>query len=135
MSALDLLSRRFAALAVGDFAAVYASYCEDAPFLQQFSDRGTYLRFARQQLAQIEVQSWRSLRQRVCGKGREEHLLVMTLAVDGRTHYFYELALLIETPQGWRYHSAQKLSAEDYAGPPEQIDFRHFDAVSEKIRF
>lgn len=135
MSAEDLLAKRFAALDAGDFATVYATYHKDSPFIQQFSSRGTYVRFAEENLSAIRVESWRALRQRQLAEGRQEYLLVMELAVDGAKHNFYELALLLETPAGWRYHSAQKLSVEDYSGPPDQIQFSHFDQVEQKIRY
>jgi SEC-C motif-containing protein len=135
MTAEDLMSKRFAALASGDYASVYETYHQDSPFIRQFSDCDAYICFARQQLNTIKVWSWQSLRQRQIDSLQQEHLLIMELAVDGRRQYFYELALLINTPAGWRYHSAQKLSAEDYAGPPEQIQFSCFDQVTQKIRY
>lgn len=134
MTADEFLTRRFAALAAGDYAEVYRSYHPEAPFLQNFADADSYLEFAEEQLSTIQVASWRSLQQRPAERG-EEHLLMMELAVDGCRQFFYELALLIETDEGWRYHSAQKLGADDFAGKPEEIDFRHFDRVTEKIRF
>jgi len=135
MTAVDLLTRRFTALQRGDFATVYTTYHPEAPFLRQFADRTSYQRFAEQQLSAIEVVSWRSLRQREIDAAQQEHLLVMELAVAGARQYFYELALLLRTAAGWRYHSAQKLSAEDYAGPPEAIDFVHFDQADERLRY
>ena len=133
MTAKELLAKRFAALDSADFITVYATYHQDSPFVAQFSDREAYVRFAQQQLGNIRVSSWQSLRLREIDATQQEHLLVMQLAVDGVSQYFYELALLINTPAGWRYHSAQKLSVEDYPGPPEQIQFAHFDQVSQKI--
>lgn len=130
----QLLESRFNALQAGDYASVYASYHSDAPFRRQFSGEADYLVFARQQLAQIQVKGWRALRQRRLGADRAETLLCMEVVADGTTQLFYELALLIATAEGWRYHSAQKLSVEDYPGSPEQLDFRHFDRAAEKIR-
>lgn len=135
MTADELLSRRFAALGCGDFAVVYDTYAEDSPFIQQFSDCVSYVHFAQQQLGSINVRSWKSLSQRHLEGNQQEHLLVMELTVDGVSQYFYELALLVGTAAGWRYHSAQKLSSEDYSGPPEQIRFSHFDQVQQKIRY
>ena len=135
MTAEKLLTKRFSALADGDFDTVYATYHKDSPFIQQFSSRGTYVRFAQQNLGAIQVKGWQDLASRQLDAGQQEHLLAMELAVDGDSQYFYELALLIETGEGWRYHSAQKLGAEDYAGPPEQILFAHFDQVEQKIRY
>ena len=135
MTAEDCLAKRFTALASGDYATVYATYHTESPFLQQFADRDEYLLFARQQLADIEVQHWRSLRQRSPEAEQQEHLLVMELSIDGASQYFYELALLLKTPDGWRYHSAQKLSGDDYSGPPEGIQFAHFDRATQVIRY
>ena len=135
MTALQFLEMRFSALSEGDYAAVYDSYQNDAPFRQQFSDRGTYIRFAKQQLDSIELKNWRCLRQRVVDATQLEVLLVMEIVTDVGSQFFYELALLIETDAGWRYHSAQKLGMDDYAGSPDQIDFFHFDRVPQKIRF
>ncbi len=133
MTADDCLSQRFNALAHHDYAIVYASYHQDSPFLQQFADRAAYLLFAQQQLRGIVVKKWQSLRKRTLAEDRQEHLLVMELSVDGVCQSFYELALLIRTADGWRYHSAQKISPEDYSGAPEDIQFAHFDQVSQKI--
>lgn len=135
MTAERLLAKRFAALEAGDFATVYATYHKDSPFIQQFSSRGTYVRYAEQNLSAIRVKNWCPLRQRQLDDKQLEYLLVMELEVAGETKHFYELALLINTSDGWRYHSAQKLTVEDYPGPPEQIQFSHFDQVEQKIRY
>ncbi len=135
MTAEQFLEERFAALKRADYVTVYSGYHPDAPFLQQFGDRGTYLRFARQQLGGIKVNSWRCLRQRIVADRQLEVILVMNIETAEGSQYFYELALLIETADGWRYHSAQKLGADDYSGLPDQLDFCHFDDASRKIRF
>ncbi len=135
MTALQFLEMRFSALSEGDYAAVYDSYHNDAPFLQQFSDRGTYIRFAKQQLDSIKIKNWRCLQQRVVDETQLEVLLVMEITTDAGDQFFYELALLVETDAVWRYHSAQKLGMDDYTGSPEQIDFFHFDSAPQKIRF
>ncbi len=135
MTVQQLLEHRFSALAGGDYPAVYDSYHPDAPFLQQFSGCSTYVRFARQQLSDIKIINWFCLNQRVVNELRLEVLLVMEIATESASQFFYELALLIETTEGWFYHSAQKLEGDDYLGPPDQIDFYHFDNVAQKIRF
>ena len=135
MTVQQLLERRFSALAEGDYPAVYDSYHPDAPFLQQFSGRSTYVRFARQHLSDIEIKNWSCLNRRVVNELQLEVLLVMEIATESTSQFFYELALLIETDSGWRYHSAQKLGTDDYPGPPNQIDFCHFDNAAQKIRF
>ena len=135
MTIQQLLEYRFTALAAGDYPAVYDSYHPDAPFLQQFGSRSTYVRFARQQLSDIKIKNWSCLNRRVISELQLEVLLVMEIETEAVTQFFYELALLIETDSGWRYHSAQKLGADDYSGVPNQIDFCHFDNALQKIRF
>lgn len=135
MTAQHFLQKRFSALMAENYDAVYASYHEDAPFIHQFSDRQAYLHFARQQLKAIVINDWRCLRQRNLDGKKLEVILVMEVAVDDKPQYFYELALLVETDEGWCYHSAQKLTMEDYSGSPDLIDFCHFDNANPKIRF
>ncbi|MDX2495758.1 MAG: hypothetical protein QNK27_12415 [Desulfuromusa sp.] len=135
MTTLQFLESRFSALNVGDYSALYDSYHHDAPFRQQFSGRSTYIRFAQQHLGSVEIKNWHCLRQRVVDETQLEVLLVMEIATDTGDQFFYELALLIETDTGWRYHSAQKLGVDDYQGSPDKIDFHHFDSVTSKIRF
>lgn len=135
MTSEDFLRHRFAALASGDYVTLYATYHEESPFLQQFSDCGAYVGFAEENLRAINVENWMLLDKRSVADNRLEQLLVMELAVDGGSQYFYELALLIETSDGWRYHSAQKLGADDFTGSPEQLQFAHFDQVTQKIRY
>ena len=135
MTVIQFLENRFSALSVGDYALVHDSYHHDAPFLQQFSDRPAYIRFALQQLASIEIKNWRCLRQRDIEEGQIEVLILMELATEAGSQFFYELALLIKSNQDWFYHSAQKLGVDDYAGFPDKIDFHHFDDAAHKIRF
>ena len=135
MKVLQFLESRFSALSRGDYAAVYDNYHPEAPFLQQFGSRSNYLRFARQQLGVIEIKNWSSLQQRLVAERQLEVLLVMEIITAAQPQFFYELALLIETADGWRYHSAQKMGADDYPGPAEEIDFHHFDNIAQKIRF
>ncbi len=135
MTVQQFLDNRFSALKSGDYVAVYDSYHNDAPFLQQFGDCDTYLHFAQQQLRSVAIKSWRCLRQRVVDKGQVEVLLLMELATETGPQFFFELALLIESDERWFYHSAQKLGEDDYSGVPDQIDFHHFDNATQKIRF
>jgi len=75
------------------------------------------------------------LKRRMVNELQQEVLLVMEIETESALQFFYELALLIETDSGWCYHSAQKLGTDDYPGPPNQIDFCHFDNAAQKIRF
>lgn len=126
---------RFNALRKGQYENVYRSYHIDSPFLQQFSDCDDYLDFAAQQLGRIVIKNWFFRGQRWIDSQQVECLLVMELAVEGQSQFFYECALLIQSVDGWRYHSAQKLGMEDFHGDPETITFRNFDQVQEQIRY
>ena len=134
-SPAELLSARFSALRSGEFARLYASYHPESPFLRQFSDCNDYIHFAEQQLDEINLVSWRALDSRTLDGNRLEQLLVMEIEIAKGREFFYELALLVKTCSGWRYHSAQKLSSEDYSGPPDKVDFHHFDQAAQKIRY
>lgn len=135
MTVLQFLEIRFSALNAGDYVAVYDSYHRDAPFLQQFSSCNAYILFAQQHLGSVEIKNWRCLRQRGIDEKQVEVLLLMELATEAGSQFFYELALLIESDNHWSYHSAQKLGDDDYSGVPDQIDFHHFDSAAQKIRF
>lgn len=135
MTVEQFLQQRFLALNNGDFAAVYASYHAESPFLQQFTDCNTYVDYAKQHLSGVNISYWTCLMQRTVAHKQEEAVLVMEVATDNGKQYFYELALLLDTAAGWRYHSAQKLSVEDYSGDPQLLDFSYFDDASQKIRF
>lgn len=130
-----LLEDRLHALAESDFDLIYASYHPEAPFLQHFPAKQDYLSFAKQNLADLVLVGWKIYAQRPCGSDATEVLCWLRMEVGGRPRDLYELALLIVSESGWNYHSAQKLTAEDYAGPVAEIDFRHFDLADPKIRF
>ena len=130
-----LMEGRMRALERGDFSLIYDSYHRQAPFLGHFSDKAEYLDFADRQLRGIALTGWRILRRRERAGGEVEILLWMRIGTGPAAQDLFELARLIDTEHGWRYHSAQKLTREDYPGPAELIDFEHFDQAALKIRF
>ena len=135
MTPQQFLARRFAALQQGDYRAVYAGYHPQAPFRQHFPDAEAYERFARERLHLVRVLHWRCVRQRSLSPDKTECLLVLEVETAGESAMLYELALLIRGTAGWQYHSAQKLTAEDYPGPVDAIDFHHFERAAAGIRF
>ena len=126
--------QRFSALINGDYATVYHSYHQLAPFRDSFSCAREYVLFAQAQLGKIQVKNWQFVDFRTVGDDQMECIIAMQLSCDGIDQYFYELALVCKSNDQWFYHSAQKLSAEDYSGNPNSIDFVHFDQVVQKIR-
>jgi SEC-C motif-containing protein len=135
MTPSGCLRQRFEAHRRGDYAAIYASYHPQAPFLQQFSDLPSYMAFAHEQLSDIELVAWRCTLERRLDVDQVECLQIMEFSHGGMIRRMVELALLIETSDGWRYHSAQKLDAQELSVPAELADFRCFDEASHKVRF
>lgn len=135
MAPADCLRQRFAALRRGDYAAVYATYHPQAPFLQHFPDLSSYLTFAREQLAEVELVAWQMTKERCLDVMQVECIQIVEFAYEGTTSRMVELALLIDTSQGWRYHSAQKLDALDLPVSAVLADFSHFDQAHDKVRF
>ena len=129
-----LILQRFEDLKIGNFSALYASYHAQSPFLQQFLQLEDYVEFAAQSLAglsPLEVQTGPS---RDSGEGVEV-ICMMVFELNGSQQTLYELALLLPTEDGWRYHSAQKLTPEDFGGAFSGLDFSHFDQQAIKVRF
>jgi len=131
----ELLNQRMLALTQGDFGLIYDSYHPEAPFLGHFPDRSEYLEFAQQQLLEIALVEWKTFGQREKQKGKVEILLWMRIGEGAAAQDLFELALLFQTEAGWRYHSAQKLTSEDYSGSIDEISFLVFDQAVQKIRF
>lgn len=131
----DCLRQRFAAHRRGDYAAVYASYHPQAPFLRHFSDLSSYLTFAGEQLADVELVAWQCTKERCLDVMQVECIQIVEFAYEGAIRRMVELALLIDTSQGWRYHSAQKLDAQDLPVPAVLVEFSHFDQALDKVRF
>jgi len=135
MTPADCLRRRYEAHRCGDYAAIYASYHSKSPFLLHFPDLATYESFAREQLSSIQMLSWQCTLDRSLDAGQMECIQIIEFAHEGMISRIIELVLLIETDQGWRYHSAQKLNAQDLSVPAVLVDFSHFDQVPNKVRF
>ncbi len=134
IEAEELVRQRFAALEAQDFAALYASYHPQSPFLEQFPSLEAYLDFAAQALAKLKLSATSIGAARETEEGIEL-ICGLSFELAGESQTLYELALLMQAEEGWRYHSAQKLSAEDYSGEFAALDFSHFDQQATKIRF
>jgi len=130
----EQIQQRFAALAQRDFARLYASYHPQAPFRAQFPVEADYLVFAAEVLGRMEVIETGIGASRISTQG-VEIICVLHFSLDGDSQRLFELALFMESPAGWRYHSAQKLTGEDYSGPFFGLDFSNFDQQPVKIRF
>ncbi|WP_020675653.1 hypothetical protein [Geopsychrobacter electrodiphilus] len=134
LTAEDLIRVRFAALKEQNFSLLYASYHPRAPFLEQFPTLNSYREFAVQTLSDLRLYDADVGASRVTPEG-VEIICILRFDLGSEVQILYELVLVIPTDLGWRYHSAQKLSTEDYQGEFAALDFVHFDHQSPKIRF
>jgi SEC-C motif-containing protein len=131
----QLVLARSRAFAVGDFGFIYDSYHPDSNFCRQFADRQAYLDYARSVLAaDFVIQDCRILRQRVEGD-RASVIFYLDVRFRGERIETFELALLLSTGEGWRYHSGQKLGRDEYRGEIEAIGWDDFEKVKEKVFF
>jgi len=131
----ELIIARVAAFRREDFGFIYDSYHPDSFFREQFDDRAAYLAFAAEHLAgRIRIERCRILREEI-GVSVARVIFYLRIAVAGDVQETFELARLYREPEGWLYHSSQKLGREEFPGAPEQLDFEHFDQVTDKIWF
>ena len=134
LTAEDLIKLRFAALKQQNFSLLYASYHPQAPFLEQFPNVMIYLDFAADSLSDLHLHDLRTGVSRATADG-VELICKMQFELGGEPQTLYELSLLKPTAEGWRYHSAQKLTDEDFQGDFDALDFIHFDHQETKVRF
>jgi SEC-C motif-containing protein len=134
LTAEELIQLRFVALQEHNFSLLYASYHPQAPFLEQFPNVLIYLDFAEHSLSDLHIHEMRTGGSRATAEG-VELICKVQFELGGEHQTLYELALLKPTAEGWRYHSAQKLTAEEFQGDFEALDFIHFDHQESKVRF
>ena len=134
LTAEELIQLRYTALDEQNFSLLYASYHPEAPFLEQFPNVMVYLEFAAQSLSDVRLCEILVGLSRATTEGIEV-ICSLRFELRARVQTLYELALLMPTEAGWRYHSAQKLSDEDFQGEFAALDFVHFDQQSPRIIF
>lgn len=131
----ELIAARVEAFRRGDFGFIFDSYHPDSFFREQFPERSAYLAFAAEHLAgRIRIECCRILREEL-GASVARVIFYQRIQVAGEVQETFELARLYREQGRWFYHSSQKLSREEFAGAPEQLDFIHFDAVADKVWF
>lgn len=134
-SPAELIRARFVAFAEGDFGFIFDSYHPDSNFRRQFEDRDAYTAYGRSNLsADFLIRECRILRERINGDLARVILYVDTL-FRGAGAESFELALLLLTPDGWRYHSGQKMLRGEFEGEIGDIDWKDFERVKDKVFF
>lgn len=135
ISPAELVTARCRAFDAGDFVFVYDSYHPDSFFIRQFPDREAYIAYARTRLARdYKILECRVLKERG-GAEQAEVLFFLASLFRGVRQESFELSTLVRTAGGWRYHSSQKLSREDFSGELDAVDWSDFEAVGEKVFF
>jgi SEC-C motif-containing protein len=135
LSPSQLILARSRAFTEGDFGFVYDSYHPDSNFCRQFPDRQAYLDYARTVLAlDFVIDDCRIVKEQVA-EGQARVLFYLDACFRGERVETFELALLLSTADGWRYHSGQKLTRDEYRGEIEAIDWEDFERAREKIVF
>lgn len=132
----EILTLRVRAFRLGDFGVIYDSYHDDSFFRAQFPDRDAYIRYAWAHLRRdFRIRTCRVLAVRQ--HSADEHHLIFHQIVevaDGLVETL-EMARFYTTPQGWRYHSSQKIERSEFPGAPETIRFADFDRMQPKVFF
>lgn len=130
----ELLRQRFHAARQGDFGFIYDTTHEESTLRQSFPSRGEYVLFGQQQLLQsFHVVGCRAIDQRQVDESTVEMTFWMATETDEGLQELFELGRFVRTPEGWRYHSGQKMTREDYTGEIDDLSFADFDAVGQKI--
>lgn len=135
MSPSELVLARCRAFDTGDFGFIYDSYHPDSFFRSQFPSRRAYLRHGAGSLANdFRIRECRILKEEINGDEARALFYLDTLFKGERVESF-ELSFFRMTEKGWRYHSSQKLARGEFAGEIEEITFRDFEKVQDKIFF
>lgn len=109
----ELILGRAAALSGGDFAAIFASYHPDAPFLRFFPDRAAYLAYAASELAGVfRISHCRILRLHESGE-TVEVLFSQSIEHGGVSVESLEIGRCRRDPAGeWRFEAGLRLDPQ-----------------------
>lgn len=130
-----LILARCRAFREGDFGFIYDSYHPESFFRRQFSNRADYVRHGRTALGRdFQIDECRILREET-GAAESRVIFYLDTRFKGTRAQSVELAFLRLEEGGWRYHSSQKLTAEEACKVIEEIDFEDFERVKEKVFF
>ncbi len=131
----ELVKARARAFGEGDFAFIYDTYHPDSYFLRQFPQRRAYIRHGESTLSEdFEIHECRIIKDEVAGEEARVIFYLDTLFQGERAESF-ELSFFQMTSCGWRYHSSQKMTREDYQGGIDDLDWEDFEKVKDKVFF
>ncbi|PLX85143.1 MAG: hypothetical protein C0617_05520 [Desulfuromonas sp.] len=131
----ELVLARREAFDRGDFAYIYDTYHPDSMFRQQFPDRQEYLRYGASSLAaDYRILECRILREEIA-EDAARVLFLLASEYGGQRVESLELSRFLRTGKGWRYHSSQKMTRDEYPGKIEDIGWDDFDRGKDKVFF
>jgi SEC-C motif-containing protein len=135
LSPAELVQARGRAFSAGDFGFIYDSYHADSNFRSQFPDRKAYLAAGKNSLGRdFRIDQCRVLKEKIDG-GEARVIFYLDTRYRGQREETFELSLFLLTDGGWRYHSSQKLSRDEFTGPVDEIDWADFDRVKDQVFF
>jgi len=118
-----------------DFGFIFDTYHSASNFRRQFPDRDEYIRYGWANLGkEFRILACRVVREEIAGNSAQL-IFWLEFELHGVRQRYAELAWLEEAGDGWRYRCGQKLEAEAWPVPAEQLDFVHFEAVTEKVLY
>jgi len=135
LSPAELVHQRARAFAAGDFGFIFDSYHPESNFRSHFADRQAYIATGRSSLGKdFRIDQCRVLKEEIDGS-EARVLFYLDTRYRGQREESFEAARLLRTADGWRYHSSQKLSRDEFAGAVEEIDWADFERVKDKVFF
>jgi len=132
-SAAQLILARAEAFRRCDFGFIFDSYHPDSNFRRQFADREEYIRYGWANLGkEFRVLDCTIVREEAGEEGARV-IFVMEFEFHGERQRYAELAWLDAAGDRWFYHCGQKLTADELPVPVGDLEFRHFEEVSDKV--
>ena len=135
VSPSQLILARVEAFQRCNFGFIFASYHPASNFRRQFPDRDEYIRYGWANLGkEFRIHACRVIREERDGNSARV-IFWMEFELHGVRQSYAELAWLEADGTGWRYRCGQKLEPEAWPVPAAQLDFVHFETVTEKVLY
>ncbi len=136
LSPAQLVEARRQAFACGNFAFIYDSYHAESPFRGHFPVRGDYLVYARRELrGRFRILECRILAEDRPSPEEARVLFYLDMLSGEDRHESLELSRFLQTAEGWRYHSGQKIERRQCPGPLEAVSIGQIESLADGICF
>lgn len=126
LSPAQLMGLRFNAQSKEDYAAIYHSSHRLSTLRRSFLSLKEYIKFASEQLSgQITITDYEILVEQLFGK-KAYVLCRVTMAVQGQTEEFIEVAELQRSVMGWRFLHCARLPIDLLPEDPSSSNLKQF---------